>query len=82
MRLSLLRSPGWPDPESDQGLHRFAYALFPHGGDLREAGVIAEAEAFNIPLVAIPAEAGTAGTRPVARVDRARRSARTSPSKR
>jgi alpha-mannosidase len=66
MRLSLLRSPGWPDPESDQGLHRFAYALFPHGGDLREAGVVAEAEAFNMPLVAIPAEAGSAGTRPVA----------------
>jgi alpha-mannosidase len=53
MRLSLLRSPGWPDPESDQGAHRFSYALFPHAGDLREAGVIAEAEAFNIPLVAV-----------------------------
>jgi alpha-mannosidase len=66
MRLSLLRSPGWPDPESDQGGHRFAYALFPHGGDLREAGVIAEAEAFNVPLVARPAEPGWAGARPLA----------------
>jgi alpha-mannosidase len=66
MRLSLLRSPGWPDPESDQGLHRFTYALFPHGGDLREAGVVAEAEAFNVPLVAIPAAPGTPGPRPVA----------------
>jgi alpha-mannosidase len=63
MRLSLLRSPGWPDPESDQGSHRFSYALFPHAGDLREAGVIAEAEAFNLPLVAVPAGAA-AGTRP------------------
>ena len=36
MRLSLLRSPGWPDPESDQGAHRFSYALFPHAGDLRD----------------------------------------------
>ena len=27
MRLSLLRGPGWPDPESDQGSHRFSYAL-------------------------------------------------------
>jgi alpha-mannosidase len=54
MRLSLLRSPGWPDPESDQGAHRFAYALLPHRGDLRTAGVIAEAEALNLPLVAVP----------------------------
>ena len=53
MRLSLLRGPGWPDPESDLGSHRFSYALFPHAGDLREAGVIAEAEAFNLKLVAV-----------------------------
>ena len=54
MRLSLLRSPGWPDPESDRGKNHFAYALFPHSGDLREAGVIEEAEAFNLPLTAVP----------------------------
>ena len=35
IRLSLLRGPGWPDPEADQGKHRFAYALLPHRGDLR-----------------------------------------------
>jgi alpha-mannosidase len=62
MRLSLLRAPGWPDPESDQGAHRFSYALFPHAGDLREAGVVAEAEAFNVPLTivrpTVPAGAG------------------------
>src|SRR5690349_2572835 len=44
MRLSLLRAPGWPDPEADRGVHRFAYALLPHVGDLRDAGVVAEAE--------------------------------------
>jgi alpha-mannosidase len=63
MRLSLLRSPGWPDPESDQGHHRFSYALFPHAGDLRAAGVVAEAEAFNIPLQWIPVDSG-AGSLP------------------
>jgi alpha-mannosidase len=50
MRLSLLRAPGFPDPEADQGRHHFAYALVPHEGDLREAGVIAEAEHFNLPV--------------------------------
>jgi alpha-mannosidase len=49
IRLSLLRAPGFPDPEADQGSHHFAYALFPHEGDLRDAGVIAEAEHFNLP---------------------------------
>ncbi len=49
MRLSLLRGPGFPDPDADRGLHRFAYALLPHAGDLRAAGVVAEAEWFNLP---------------------------------
>jgi alpha-mannosidase len=50
IRLSLLRAPGFPDPEADQGRHHFAYALLPHEGDLRDAGVVAEAEHFNLPL--------------------------------
>ena len=62
MRLSLLRAPGWPDPETDQGAHRFTYALLPHAGDLRAAGVVAEAEAFNVPLTTQRAEPG-AGSR-------------------
>ncbi len=54
MRLSLLRGPGFPDPLADQGAHRFAYALLPHSGDLRTAGVVAEAESFNLPLTLVP----------------------------
>ncbi len=51
MRLSLLRGPGYPDPEADQGEHRFAYALLPHAGDLRAIdGVVSQAESFNLPL--------------------------------
>ena len=52
--LSLLRAPNFPDPEADRGQHRFHYALMPHAGDWREAGVDAEAEAFNEPLEAHP----------------------------
>jgi len=76
MRLSLLRAPGWPDPQTDQGRHHVSYALFPHAGDLRAAGVVAEAEAFNLPLVAVPAatDAPRGGTSPstasVVRADR------------
>jgi alpha-mannosidase len=50
MRLSLLRAPTHPDPTADRGQHRFTYALMPHPGDFREAGVIAAAEDLNAPL--------------------------------
>jgi len=50
MRLSLLRAPTHPDPNADQGPHQFTYALMPHPGDFREAGVIEAAENLNSPL--------------------------------
>jgi alpha-mannosidase len=50
LRISLLRAPKSPDPEADMGSHEFAYALFPHAGGWREAGVVAEALRFNAPL--------------------------------
>jgi alpha-mannosidase len=50
MRLSLLRAPLSPDPDCDRGEHRFAYAVMPHAGGWREAGVVAEAARFNAPL--------------------------------
>jgi alpha-mannosidase len=50
LRLSLLRSTKSPDPEADMGRHEFAYALMPHAGGWREAGVVAEAARFNAPL--------------------------------
>lgn len=50
MRLSLLRGTTLPDPEADQGEHRFAYSLLPHGGSLNEA-TVAAAYALNDPLI-------------------------------
>ncbi len=32
LRLSLLRSPTWPDPKADQGAHEFTYSLFLNPG--------------------------------------------------
>lgn len=57
--LSLLRSPVYPDPQADEGAHRFTYALFPHPGDWTSAGVVDEALALNSPLcVAMARPAG------------------------
>ena len=58
--LSLLKAPNFPDPTADRGHHRFTYAVMAHGGDWRAAGVDAQAEQLNNPLVgAMVSGAGT-----------------------
>ncbi|MHB1987248.1 MAG: alpha-mannosidase [Acidimicrobiales bacterium] len=60
MRLSLLRGPGWPDPEADAGWHRFTYAILAYEGELGIGQVVHEAESLNLPLrvVACPPSGG------------------------
>jgi alpha-mannosidase len=53
MRISLLRSPTAPDPEADQGEHRFVYSLLSHAGSWGET-TIAQAYALNDPLIIQP----------------------------
>lgn len=53
LALTLLRAPNFPDPAADRGEHVFTYAIMPHRGDWRDAGVDAEAEALREPLRAI-----------------------------
>lgn len=47
MNISLIKSATWPDPDADQGEHRFTYALLPHVGDFRQGGVQQQAEFLN-----------------------------------
>ena len=70
MRLSLLRAPTHPDPHADRGKHRFTYALMPHPGDFREAGVIAAAEDLNHPLRVVRGGLAPGEWRSVIEVDR------------
>jgi alpha-mannosidase len=51
MRMTLLRSPRWPDPEADVGHHELAFAIHPHRGGWQEARVTAQALCFNAPLL-------------------------------
>ncbi len=69
MRLSLLRSPTHPDPTADRGGHRFTYALMPHAGDFREAGVIAAAEDLNAPLRIVYGDVPAGSSRSLVEVD-------------
>ncbi|MBJ6362459.1 alpha-mannosidase [Paenibacillus sp. GCM10012307] len=48
--LNLLRSSSYPDPEADQALHEFRYALLPHEGDFITAEVPRRGYELNVPL--------------------------------
>jgi alpha-mannosidase len=53
MRLSLLRSPKWPDPTADRGEHEIKYSLYPHKGDWREANTVNKGYDFNYKLIPV-----------------------------
>ncbi len=59
MRLTLLKGPVYPDPESDMEDHFFTYAIRPHQGSWRTAGIVQEALNLNAPCMVLPTE--TAG---------------------
>jgi alpha-mannosidase len=52
LRISLLRSPVWPDPEADRGHHQFSYSLYPHSGDWKQALTVRRGYEFNYTLKA------------------------------
>jgi alpha-mannosidase len=57
MRLSLLRSPVWPDPTADRGKHSISYSLYPHPGTWKEANTVERGYEFNEPLIVLKASA-------------------------
>jgi alpha-mannosidase len=57
LRISLLRSPTWPDPDADRGHHSFSYSLYAHSGDWKQALSVRRGYEFNYKLAAIPVEA-------------------------
>ena len=56
LRLSLLRSPEWPDPHADEGHHEFTYSLYPHGGGWREAMTVRRGYELNYKLISRQAQ--------------------------
>ncbi|MGW4086173.1 alpha-mannosidase [Streptomyces sp. NPDC004822] len=64
VRVSLLRAPRFPDPETDQGLHRFRHALVP-GAGIGDA--VREGWRINLPERRL---AGTREVAPLVSVDR------------
>lgn len=62
MRLTLLRSPNYPDPVGDKGEHDFVYSVYPHSGDWRTGDTVREAYALNVPLMAETASTAAAAS--------------------
>ncbi len=54
LRLTLLKSPIWPDSLADRGRHSFRFAVYPHAGDWRKAQTVRRAAEYNMPLLAAP----------------------------
>lgn len=59
LRLSLLRSPLFPNPVADRGQHRFSYAIAPHPGSWQTAHIVQRAYELNQPLVAFVGESAS-----------------------
>jgi alpha-mannosidase len=53
LRITLLRSPTWPDPDADQGEHHFHYALYPHAGTWKDALTVRHGWEYDYPLQAV-----------------------------
>jgi alpha-mannosidase len=50
LRLTLLRSPNWPDPGCDRTQHQFTYAIYPHQGSWQAARTTHRGYELNRPL--------------------------------
>jgi alpha-mannosidase len=56
LRISLLRSPTWPDPDADRGHHSFRYSLYPHSGNWKQALSVRRGYEFNYKMLAMQVE--------------------------
>ena len=52
LRLTLLRSPTWPDPDADRGTQHFTYEIYPHPGSWKNALTVRRGYELNTPLMA------------------------------
>jgi alpha-mannosidase len=64
LRLTLLRSPVWPDPNADRGHQHFRYALYPHAGTWQQAMTVRHGYEFNYGLAAAQVESHSGAMSP------------------
>jgi alpha-mannosidase len=64
IRLTLLRSPCYPEPDADLGVHEFVYSLMTHDGDWRKGEVVQRAAELNVPSHVFLTSPGTGALPP------------------
>jgi alpha-mannosidase len=64
LRLTLLRSPTWPDPDADRGTQHFTYEIYPHTGTWKQAQTVHRGWELNTPLTATQVFAHTGSLSP------------------
>jgi alpha-mannosidase len=52
LRLTLLRSPVYPDPDADRGHQHFTYTLYPHAGTWKTADTVLRGYEYNYKMYA------------------------------
>ena len=62
LRLTLLRSPTWPDEDCDRGIHQFTYAIYPHSGTWQSAHTVRQGYELNFPCQIIVGQASCLST--------------------
>ncbi|MGK7947992.1 MAG: alpha-mannosidase [Xenococcaceae cyanobacterium] len=50
LRLTLLRSPQWPDPNADKGIHQFTYGIYVHTKTWQAARTVHQTYQLKLPL--------------------------------
>jgi alpha-mannosidase len=55
LKMTLLTSPKYPNPEADMGKHEIAYSITTHTNHVRSGKIVQEAYKFNQPLQAVKA---------------------------
>ena len=58
IKMTLLTSPKYPNPEADMGKHSISYSIFPHVGSARSGDTVREAYKFNQLLTAVEVAGG------------------------
>ena len=63
IKLTLLKSPKFPDYAADMGKHMFTYSLLPHTGNAVEGDTVEQANLLNMPPLVIKGRSGEEGKR-------------------
>ncbi len=59
MRMSLIKSPTYPNVDADREIHKFTYSLYPHAGNWKKANTVQMAYSLNCPMYSIVEGANT-----------------------